>query len=200
MPKTAPRTKTKRAAAPRADRPNIPYGIQGPKEGLGLLPWSRAVDRLRASYVYWIGTADDRGPHAVPVWGVWLDGTLYFSNGENTRTGRALASNGRVAVHLESGEDAVMLEGGGGAHQREAPRAGRSTPPMPRSTSSGRAWTGGTPFARAWRSRSWRRASGWGRRASTPGALRAGRLEDERGVDYRTGGAPVLRVSYGCLR
>jgi len=106
------RTRTKTPSKrPKTDRPDIPYGLKGPKDGLGLLPWSRAVDRLRASYVYWVATADARGPHAVPVWGVWLDGALYFSNGENTRTGRALASNHRVAVHLESGEDAVMLEG-----------------------------------------------------------------------------------------
>ena len=110
MPKTVRNTR-KTPGSPKPDRPNIPYGLQPPKEGLGLLPWSRAADRLRGAYVYWIATADNRGPHAVPVWGVWLDGTLYFSNGEDTRTGRALASNGRVAVHLESGEDALMLEG-----------------------------------------------------------------------------------------
>jgi general stress protein 26 len=101
-----------RTARPRADRPNIPYGLAAADQGMGLIPWSRVNDRLRSSYVYWVATAGRDGrPHAVPVWGVWLDGTLYFSNGETTRTGRALASHPAVSVHLESGEDAVIFEG-----------------------------------------------------------------------------------------
>jgi hypothetical protein len=97
---------------PSADRPEIPYGIMPPAEGAGLIPWSRAVDRLRNAYVYWICTVDTSGrPHAIPVWGVWLDDALYFSNGSTTRTGRALAANPNVSVHLESGEDVVILEG-----------------------------------------------------------------------------------------
>jgi nitroimidazol reductase NimA-like FMN-containing flavoprotein (pyridoxamine 5'-phosphate oxidase superfamily) len=50
-------------------------------------------------------------PHAVPVWGVWHDEALYFSNGPTTRTGRALAAQPEVSVHLESGEDVVIIEG-----------------------------------------------------------------------------------------
>ena len=35
---------------PAADRPHMPgYGIRGPAEGSGLLPWSWAVERLRAA-------------------------------------------------------------------------------------------------------------------------------------------------------
>ncbi|HYM16033.1 MAG TPA: pyridoxamine 5'-phosphate oxidase family protein [Dehalococcoidia bacterium] len=97
---------------PRVDRPDIPYGILGPDEGAGLLPWSRVSDRLRAAYVYWLATASADGrPHAVPVWGVWHEETLYFSNGPTTRTGRSLAANPAVSVHLESGEDVVIIEG-----------------------------------------------------------------------------------------
>lgn len=97
---------------PRADRPDIPYGLMGPDEGAGLLPWSRVSDRLRNAYVYWVATASSAGrPHAVPVWGVWLDETLYFSNGPTTRTGRSLAVDPAVSVHLESGEDVVIIEG-----------------------------------------------------------------------------------------
>jgi hypothetical protein len=99
-------------STPNADRPNIPYGIKPPDEGAGLLPWYRASDRLRGSYVYWITTSgSDARPHAVPVWGVWLDEVLYFSNGPTTRTGRNLARNRRISVHLENGEDVVIIEG-----------------------------------------------------------------------------------------
>jgi PPOX class probable F420-dependent enzyme len=61
---------------------------------------------------YWIcSTKPDGKPHASPVWGVWMDGTLYFSCSRQSRKGRNLAANPEVAVHLESGDDAVMLEG-----------------------------------------------------------------------------------------
>jgi|CXWL01.1.fsa_nt_gi hypothetical protein len=98
--------------APRADRPNIPYGLVAEEEGAGLIPWSRAEDRLRHAYLYWVCTVDTSGrPHSVPVWGLWDSGAFYFSNGATTRTGRALAAHSRVSVHLESGEDVVMFEG-----------------------------------------------------------------------------------------
>lgn len=97
---------------PHASRPAIPYGIVGEHEGMGLLPWSRAVDRLRSALVYWVATTcPDGRPHVIPVWGAWLDDAFYFSNGPTTRTGRNLQRDPRVQVHLESGEDVVILEG-----------------------------------------------------------------------------------------
>jgi general stress protein 26 len=97
---------------PEASRPDIPYGLRKADEGLGLLPWSRVSERMRSSFVYWVATAGTGGrPHVIPVWGVWLDETCYFSNGATTRTGRNLAANSSVAVHLESGEDVVIIEG-----------------------------------------------------------------------------------------
>jgi hypothetical protein len=61
---------------------------------------------------YWIATAGSGGePHATPVWGLWLDGAFYFDGSPQTRRGRHLAVNPRVAVHLESGSDVVILEG-----------------------------------------------------------------------------------------
>jgi hypothetical protein len=44
------------------------------------------------------------------VWGVWLDETLYFGGGR-TRWARNLAANPAVVVHLESGDDVVIVEG-----------------------------------------------------------------------------------------
>jgi hypothetical protein len=101
-----------KSQGPRADRPNIPYGLRAPDEGLGLLPWSRVSERMRNAYVYWVATATpDNRPHVIPVWGVCIDDIFYFSNGTNTRTGRNLAANASVVVHLESGEDVVIIEG-----------------------------------------------------------------------------------------
>ncbi|MGH2661738.1 MAG: pyridoxamine 5'-phosphate oxidase family protein [Actinomycetota bacterium] len=98
-------------AAPRADRPHIPgYGI--PEDRKGILPWSHAVERLEGSQNYWVATTDPDGqPHTVAVWGVWVEGALSFGGGPETRWSRNLARNPTVAVHLESGEDVVILEG-----------------------------------------------------------------------------------------
>ena len=62
---TATKRKTKPAAAKRArkpvaDRPDIPYGLKGPKEGSGLLPWSR-VERAAAQLVHLLGLDDAQG-------------------------------------------------------------------------------------------------------------------------------------------
>lgn len=67
---------------------------------------------MQQSLNYWISTTDSQGcPHATPVWGVWLDGTLYFDGSPQTRRGRNLVHNPNVVVHLEDGTQAVILQG-----------------------------------------------------------------------------------------
>ena len=53
---------------PNARRPYMPgYGIVGPGEGRGLLPWSWAEERLIASHDYWVATVwPDGRPHVMP--------------------------------------------------------------------------------------------------------------------------------------
>jgi hypothetical protein len=42
---------------PVASRPHMPgYGLLGPDQGSGLLPWSWAEERLSASHDYWVAT------------------------------------------------------------------------------------------------------------------------------------------------
>lgn len=99
-------------AAPVPTRPRMPegYGIEAGTEGM--LAWSWVQEQLEDARNYWVGTTRPDGrPHAVPVWGVWLEGALYFSTDRRSRKGRNLAANPALAVHLESGDDAVMLEG-----------------------------------------------------------------------------------------
>ncbi|HEV3479430.1 MAG TPA: pyridoxamine 5'-phosphate oxidase family protein [Gaiellaceae bacterium] len=96
----------------RRSRPSFDpnYGISSDDEGM--LPWSWADERLAASRNYWIVTAGADGePSAAPVWGVWADGAVYFGTAPGSRKGRNLAHDPRVVVHLESGDEAVILHG-----------------------------------------------------------------------------------------
>ena len=91
--------------------PRVPalYGIKPRKE---YLPWSHARERLTGSRNYWICTVRPDGrPHSIPVWGFWLDDALYFGTAQTTRKARNLAHNPAVSVHLESGDDVIILEG-----------------------------------------------------------------------------------------
>lgn len=77
-----------------------------------MLPWADAVERLTASRNYWVVTTRPDGrPHAAPVWGLWLEGAVYFSTDRRSRKGRNLAANRELVVHLESGDDPVIVEG-----------------------------------------------------------------------------------------
>jgi nitroimidazol reductase NimA-like FMN-containing flavoprotein (pyridoxamine 5'-phosphate oxidase superfamily) len=97
---------------PPAGMPHFPQGYIPPEGASEKLPWSYVQERMQASRNYWIATATPAGkPSATPVWGVWLDDRLYFDGSPQTRRGRNIAANPKVAVHLESGDSAVMLEG-----------------------------------------------------------------------------------------
>ena len=93
----------------RKDRPNIPdYGVPDGMDGT--LEWTTVRDLIAGSKNYWVCTASADGrPHAVPVWGAYLDGTLYF--GAGPRSSRNLERNPRISIHLESGTEVVILEG-----------------------------------------------------------------------------------------
>jgi general stress protein 26 len=98
---------------PRASRPCMPgYGIVGPAEGSGLLPWSWAEARLVASRNYWVATSwPDGRPHAMPVWGLWDDGAFWFSSSRRSRKARNLAIDPRCVVTTENAAEPVVVEG-----------------------------------------------------------------------------------------
>ena len=98
--------------APIPGRPVMPegYGVPGTDEGI--LDWSWATERLEPALTYWFSTTRPDGrPHAMPAWGVWLDDALYFEGSPATRRARNLADNPELVVHLESGDETVILEG-----------------------------------------------------------------------------------------
>jgi hypothetical protein len=88
------------------------YGLKKAGAGRGLLSWRWARQRLLASHNYWIGTTrPDGAPHAMIVWGLWLDEKFFFSTGEKSRKARNLSVNPRCVVCTENAAEAVILEG-----------------------------------------------------------------------------------------
>jgi nitroimidazol reductase NimA-like FMN-containing flavoprotein (pyridoxamine 5'-phosphate oxidase superfamily) len=88
------------------------YGIVGPDEGTGLLPWSWAEERLRRSHDYWVATVRPEAlPHLMPVWGVWHEASLWFSSSNGSRKARNLAGNPRCAVSTDNAYEPVVVEG-----------------------------------------------------------------------------------------
>ncbi len=100
------------------------YGLLGPNEGSGLLPWSWADERLTASRNYWLASRwPDGRPHAMPVWGVWSEATLWFSSSRRSRKARNLAADPRCVVTTEDAMNPVVVEGTAEAVADAAARA-----------------------------------------------------------------------------
>jgi PPOX class probable F420-dependent enzyme len=97
----------------RASRPYMPgYGIVGPEEGGGLLPWSWAVERIERAHDYWVATTwPDGRPHVMPVWGAWHDDAIWFSCSRRSRKAVNLAREPRCAVSTDVASEPVVVEG-----------------------------------------------------------------------------------------
>ena len=95
---------------PTADRPHIPeYGI--PTSTDGLVEWAWAVSRLEDALIYSLATTgSDGAPHAIPIWGAWVDGRWYVEGGR-TRWQRNLRENPRMAINVAIDRDVVIVEG-----------------------------------------------------------------------------------------
>ena len=99
------------ARVPEASRPRMPgYGM--PTGTKGLLPWTWAEERLRQSHNYYVMTVrPDATPHAMPVWGIWVDDRFYFSTGAKSRKARNLDANASCVICTERSAEAVIVEG-----------------------------------------------------------------------------------------
>ncbi|MFY9673990.1 MAG: pyridoxamine 5'-phosphate oxidase family protein [Terriglobales bacterium] len=119
MPRSRPiqRSSRKTASAnsgPKADRPFAPgYGIVGAEEGAGLLTWSWVARKMNRCRTFWLATihAELARPHVMPVWGVWLDDSFFFSTGRKSRKGQNLFANAACTVTNDDGLEAVIVEG-----------------------------------------------------------------------------------------
>ena len=97
---------------PHSARPVFPEGYGLPTASEGMLDWADVEARLVAATAYWLATVrPDHTPHVVPRWGVWVDGRFWYDGAPTTRHARNLATNPACALHLESGTEAVIVEG-----------------------------------------------------------------------------------------
>lgn len=98
---------------PAASRPHMPgYGLAEPTAGNGLLPWEWAVERLTAGHNYILSTTKPDGrPHAMPIWGVWVENRFYFSTGAESRKAKNLAHNPHCVINVEIAHGSVIVEG-----------------------------------------------------------------------------------------
>jgi hypothetical protein len=80
--------------------------------GEAAVSWDDVVSRLAAARVWWVCTSHPaRGPHCVPTWGVVVDGVPHIFGAADSRRNRDLAADPRAVVHLESGEDVLIVRG-----------------------------------------------------------------------------------------
>lgn len=108
---TGPSAEPNHRRPPRVDRPEMPeeYGIG---KATGHVDWSHVEERLSADRVYWIVTVSASGrPRVRPVDGLYLDGLLYVGGALETQWVRELAANPLVSVHLDGGDDVVIVDG-----------------------------------------------------------------------------------------
>jgi PPOX class probable F420-dependent enzyme len=88
------------------------YGVLPASEGSGLIAWAEGERRLTVSHDYWCATVrPDGSPHVMPVWGVWLDGRLWFSSGLQSRKARNLAADARCSLTTDDTQNPVVVEG-----------------------------------------------------------------------------------------
>ncbi len=96
------------------DRPQMPagYGVGDPQYGFEPIQWTWVVERMTAARNYWIATTRaDGSPHLSPVWGVWHGDAFHFFTDEDSLKARNIRRDPRAVVHLESGDEVVVMEG-----------------------------------------------------------------------------------------
>jgi nitroimidazol reductase NimA-like FMN-containing flavoprotein (pyridoxamine 5'-phosphate oxidase superfamily) len=88
------------------------YGILPANDPTDLLPWSWAVERLVRSHYFWISSVRPDGrPHAMPVWGVFTEGRVWFSSSAGSRKTLNIESNPHVVVSTDDAAEPVVVEG-----------------------------------------------------------------------------------------
>ena len=107
---------------PKITRPKFPKGYVD--KPASYLTWDWVIEQLSESQHYWLCSVRPNGhPHVVPRWGVFIDNKFYYDGSPETRQAQNIGRNPEVTLHLESGTNAIILEG-------TATPAGKPTPEL----------------------------------------------------------------------
>ena len=78
----------------------------------GMLTWTEVAALLAPWRNYWVCTVSlDGSPHAAPVWGAVVDEVLWIFTEDGTVKARNLTHDPRLTIHLESGDNVVIVRG-----------------------------------------------------------------------------------------
>jgi len=96
---------------PKTERPEMPgYGVHETMDGA--LDWSWAEERIAACRNIFVASVRRDGrPHVMPVWGVWVHERFVFSTAITSVKSENLLKNPNMAISIEQGKDAILIEG-----------------------------------------------------------------------------------------
>jgi len=111
-------------------RPIFPKGyVDHP---ISSLTWDWVAAQLTESKNYWLCSvcppspvASAGRPHVIPRWGAFIDDKFYYDGSPETRHARNIEQNPHVSLHLESGNEAIILEGTSAPAGKPSPELGR---------------------------------------------------------------------------
>src|SRR5215208_7219081 len=105
-------------------RPTFPPGYVD--KPASFLTWDWVAAQLTESKNYWLcSVRPDGRPHSVPRWAVFVDGKIYYDGSPETRHARNLELNPNITVNLESGTEAIILEGTSVPAEKPSPELGQ---------------------------------------------------------------------------
>lgn len=101
-------------------RPTFPPGYVD--KPASFLTWDWVAAHLAESKHYWLCSVRPNGhPHVIPRWAVYVDGKIYYDGSPETRHARNIELNPNITVNLESGTEAIILEGTSVAAEKPSP-------------------------------------------------------------------------------
>jgi len=95
---------------PKISRPKLPKGYAD--NPASFVDWEWVTEQMTESKNYWLSSVRPNGrPHVVPRWGVFIDNEFWYDGSPETRHAQNIIKNPNVSLHLESGDQVVMMEG-----------------------------------------------------------------------------------------